>query len=58
MADPFKDGLERREANFQPLTPLVFLARAADVKPDHTAIIQGYSARTYAMFYRQSLIHI
>ena len=54
MTDPFKDGLERREANFQPLTPLVFLARAADVMPDHTAIIHGSSAWTYAMFYRRS----
>ena len=54
MAGPFKDGLERREANFQPLTPLVFLARAADVMPDHTAIIHGSSAWTYSMFYRRS----
>ena len=54
MADPFNDGLERREANFQPLTPLVFLARAADVMPDHTAIINGSSTTSYAMFYRRS----
>ena len=33
--------LERNPANFQPLTPLSFLERAASVFPDHIAIIHG-----------------
>lgn len=52
--NPFDEGLERRTANFQPLTPLVFLARAADVMPDRTAIIHGSSTTSYGTFYRRS----
>ena len=33
--------LDKNPANFQPLTPLSFLARAAAVFPNHTAIIHG-----------------
>ncbi len=40
-------GLERNAANFVPLTPLSFLARAADVFPDHPALIYGSVRRTY-----------
>src|SRR5215471_21713959 len=38
---PYDVDLERNAANFQPLTPLSFLERAASVFPDHTAIIHG-----------------
>ena len=41
MATPYDTDLDRNPANFQPLTPLSFLSRAADVYPDHTAIIHG-----------------
>ena len=34
-------GLERNAANHTPLTPLDFLARTAQVFPDHTAVIHG-----------------
>lgn len=54
MENPFNEGLERRPANFQPLTPLVFLARAAEVMPDHTAIVHGGSTTTYSTFYARS----
>jgi fatty-acyl-CoA synthase len=43
--------LERNPANFQPLTPLTFLERAASVFPDHPAIIHGAQRRTYAELY-------
>ncbi|RDJ19838.1 acyl-CoA synthetase [Bosea caraganae] len=46
--------LDRNPANFQPLTPLTFLERAAAVFPDHTAIIHGPLRRTYAEFYARS----
>ncbi len=43
--------LDRNAANFQPLTPLTFLERAAHVFPAHTAIIHGALRRDYAAFY-------
>jgi fatty-acyl-CoA synthase len=50
----FDRGLERNPANFQPLTPLSFLERAALVFPDHTAIIHGRQRIAYAEFYARS----
>ena len=41
MPTPYDTGLDRNAANYQPLTPLSFLARAAAVYPDATAIIHG-----------------
>ena len=38
---PYDIDLDRNRANFQPLTPLGFLERAAAVFPAHTAIIHG-----------------
>lgn len=43
--------LQRRPANYRPLTPLNFLLRAADVFPDRVAIVHGeehYTWREYA----------
>src|SRR6185312_5317355 len=51
MTNPYDTDLDRNPANFQPLTPLSFLARAAGVFPDHTAIIHGPLRRNYAEFY-------
>ena len=39
--DPYESGLERNAANYVPLTPLSFLARAAHVYPKRTACIHG-----------------
>jgi fatty-acyl-CoA synthase len=47
-------GLDRNPANFQPLTPLTFLERAASVFPNHTAIIHGPLRRSYAEFYARA----
>jgi fatty-acyl-CoA synthase len=44
-------GLDKNPANFQPLTPLSLLSRAAQVFPDHTAIIHGRQKWTYAEYY-------
>src|SRR5690606_35719944 len=41
-------GLGRNAANFVPMTPLSFLARAADVFGDQTAIVYRGTRRTYA----------
>jgi fatty-acyl-CoA synthase len=48
---PYDTDLERNPANYQPLTPLGFLERAAAVFPAHTAIIHGPLRRSYAEFY-------
>jgi fatty-acyl-CoA synthase len=46
--------LDRNPANYQPLTPLTFLERAADVHPDHVAIIHGRMRQTYAALRERS----
>ncbi|MEZ5826970.1 MAG: acyl-CoA synthetase [Hyphomicrobiales bacterium] len=51
MANPYETGLDRNPANYQPLTPLIFLERAAQVHPDHVAIIHGRDQTTYRTFY-------
>ena len=51
---PYETGLDRVPANFQPLTPLSFLERAAQVFPRHIAIIHGNQRIDYATFYARS----
>jgi fatty-acyl-CoA synthase len=46
--------LDKTPANYQPLTPLVFLERAARVYPDHTAIIHGEGRWTYGAFFSRA----
>ena len=48
---PYDTDLDRNPANYQPLTPLGFLERAAAVFPGHTAIIHGTLRRNYVDFY-------
>lgn len=52
--NPYNIGLDRNPANYQPLTPLSFLERAASVFPDHTAIVHGALRLSYAEFYARS----
>lgn len=47
----YDTDLDRNPANYQPLTPLTYLERAAAVFPDHTAIIHGKLWRNYRDFY-------
>ncbi|MFW5835211.1 MAG: AMP-binding protein [Pseudomonadota bacterium] len=42
-------------ANYQPLTPVSFLVRAARVTPDHPAIVDGEQSWTYAAFLADSV---
>jgi fatty-acyl-CoA synthase len=51
---PYEAGLGRGEANFQPLTPLTALERAAAVFPEHPAVIHGRQLFTYRQFYDRS----
>lgn len=53
-ANPFEQNLDKNAANYQPLTPLTFLSRAALVYPRHTAIIHGKQRTSYADFYARS----
>jgi len=46
--------LDKNPANFQQLTPITFLARAAAVFPERTAIVHGPLRRSYAEFYARS----
>src|SRR3954470_12037092 len=43
--EDFEVGLERRRANYAPLTPLAFLDWSADVFPEQLAVVHG--ARRY-----------
>ena len=54
IKNPYNTDLDRNPANYQPLTPLTFLERAATVFPDHMAIIHGKLRRDYATFYARS----
>jgi len=51
---PYDHDLDRNAANFQPLTPLSFLARAAEVYPDVTAIVHGARSWSYRQFYARA----
>ncbi len=48
--NPYQVGLERRDANHVPLSPIAFLLRSADVYPGKPAVIHGDRAFTYAEF--------
>jgi fatty-acyl-CoA synthase len=54
MPSPYDTDLDRNAANFQPLTPLTVLARAAAVFPNQTAVIHGGLRRSYADFYARA----
>jgi fatty-acyl-CoA synthase len=54
MPTPYDIDLDRNPANFQPLTPLTFLERAAAVHPDQAAIIHGTRSWNYREFYARA----
>ncbi|MFN9357199.1 MAG: AMP-binding protein, partial [Alphaproteobacteria bacterium] len=49
--NPYETDLDKNPANFQALSPLSFLERAALVYPEHTAILHGEHSYSYATFY-------
>jgi fatty-acyl-CoA synthase len=51
VSNPFEQNLAKNPANYQPLTPLSFLARTALASPKQTAIIHGNARVSYAEFY-------
>ena len=55
MGDTIYDrDLDRNPANYQPLTPLTLLERAAAVFPDRLAIVHGALRRNYRDFYART----
>jgi fatty-acyl-CoA synthase len=54
MTSPYDLGLSKNPANYQPLTPLPFLSRAAAVYPEHRAVIHGDRVYSYRDLYRRS----
>jgi fatty-acyl-CoA synthase len=46
-------GLEKRSANYVPLTPLSHLQRAALIFADRDAVVYGKTRLTYAQYYRR-----
>jgi fatty-acyl-CoA synthase len=53
-SNPYEQHLHHRPANYQPLSPLPFLARAAAVHPRHPAVIHGAQRFTYAELYARA----
>ncbi len=49
--NPFETDLDRCPANYQPLSPLSFLRRAARVYPDQPALVHGATRRTWGEVY-------
>ena len=52
--DAYTQNLDKNAANYQPLTPLSFLARAASIFPDYPAIVHGTQTFTYAEFHARA----
>ncbi|MGE3628151.1 MAG: AMP-binding protein, partial [Hyphomicrobiales bacterium] len=48
---PYETDLDRRPANFQPLTPLTLLERASRTWPETVAVIHGQAKTGYGDFY-------
>ena len=55
MTNAYDTDLDRNPANFQPLTPLTYLERAAKTYPEQLAIIHGTQRVNYRDFWKRSL---
>ena len=53
MSNIFEKSLDRNEANFTPITPLLFLERSAEVYPNRLAIIHGNFRQTWQQTYER-----
>lgn len=54
MSGMFDRGLERREANYEALTPVDFIARTAQVYGQRLAIVHGEVRRNWAQTYERA----
>ncbi len=55
MTTAYERDLDKNAANYQPLTPITYLERAAKTFPGHTAIVHGSQRVTYGEFWDRSL---
>ena len=55
MTNIYETGLDRNAANYQPMTPITILERAAKTYPRQTAIIHGALRMSYREFWERSL---
>lgn len=54
--DEINNGfMDRRPANFVPLTPLSFLPRVADIYPDRAAVVYGERRYSWAQVYERAV---
>jgi fatty-acyl-CoA synthase len=53
-ANPYETNLDKTAANYQPLTPLTLLERAARVYPNHIAVIHGKARLSYDQLYARA----
>jgi len=53
MSSIYDQHLDRNGANYAPLSPLSFIARAAEIYPDYPAVIHGELRRTWSQTYRR-----
>lgn len=53
-SNPYAEHLDKCAANYQPLTPITLLERAAAIYPDHTAIVHGQLKRSYRDFWTRA----
>jgi len=54
LGNPYERGLDKNPANYQPLTPIGFLERAARAFPQHTAVIHGKVRTSYSEFHARA----
>src|SRR5919108_4195193 len=47
-------ALKPGPANYTPLSPIVFLPRAAEIYPQRVAVVHGATRFTYAQFYERA----
>ena len=50
---PYDTGLDRNPANYAPLSPLSFLARAAEVYPQRISVVHGRERMTWSQTYQR-----
>jgi len=50
-SSPYEVGLERNAANYEPLSPLSLIRRAARIYPDYTAVVHGTVRHSWAQTY-------
>jgi fatty-acyl-CoA synthase len=55
MTQIYDKNLGKNSANYHSLTPISFLERAAEIFPDHTAVVYGNHRISYQQFWHRSL---